>query len=679
VNFSVYSRSAQSLELLFFDHMDDDRPARIIPLDASDNRTGHYWHVLIPGLEPGQLYGFRAAGPDAPSGSQRFDREKLLLDPYGRGVATGDGYDRGAAARPGANLGKAMKSALIDTAGFDWEGDQPLRRPYSETVIYELHVGGFTRHPSSGLPGELRGTYRGVAQKIPYLQELGVTAVELLPVFQFDEQDGPPGLSNYWGYSPVSFFAPHTGFATARDPQAAVHEFREMVKALHRAGIEVILDVVYNHTAEGDERGPTFCFRGLEDQAYYLLEQDSQRYSNFSGTGNAVNANHSVVRRMILDSLRYWVREMHVDGFRFDLASVMARDEQGRPDHSPPVLWSIDSDPALAGTKIIAEAWDAGGLYQVGNFIGDRWTEWNGKFRDDARRFVMGDRGMLKALATRMLGSPDLYEQEDREPGQSINFVTCHDGFTLNDLVSYDVKHNEANRDDNRDGSNDNFSWNCGVEGPSDRADVEALRNRQVKNHLTLLMLSMGTPMVLMGDEVRRTQRGNNNAYCQDNETSWFDWGLVDKHPDVLRFLRYLIWYRLHLDMSLTRDRVSLAELLSGTEFNWHGVRLHQPDWGHHSRSLAATFIGMNRRRQMHIIGNAYHKPLTFMLPATNSDDHPWRRLIDTSLASPDDIHAPQTAPVFTPSEYRVEAHSIVLLGRPLGDAADDLMDSSTA
>jgi len=666
VNFSVFSKNADSVELLFFDDVDDDTPSRIITLDPLVNRTYHYWHVCVPGLESGQLYGYRVAGPWDPSRRLRFDGDKLLLDPYGRGVATGAGYERAAAARPGANLGKAMKSVLIGDEDYDWQGDRPLQRPYSESVIYEMHVGGFTRHASSGLAPDLRGTYRGVIEKIPYLRELGVTAVELLPVYQFDEQDCPPGLSNYWGYSPVSFFAPHTGYSMARSPLGAITEFRDMVKALHAAGIEVILDVVYNHTAEGDDRGPTFCFRGLEDHIYYLFEEQAAHYSNFSGTGNAMNANNSTVRRLILDSLRYWVEEMHVDGFRFDLASVMARDESGRPSHSPPVLWAIESDPVLAGTKIIAEAWDAGGLYQVGNFIGDRWTEWNGKFRDDIRRFVRGDRGVLQLLPTRMLGSPDLYSHDDREPGQSINFVTCHDGFTLNDLVSYERKHNQANREGNRDGCNENHSWNCGVEGPTDDADVEALRNRQVKNFLTVLMMSMGTPMILMGDEMRRSQRGNNNVYCQDNELSWLDWSLMERHGGVLRFLRYLVHYRLNLDMSLTRDGVTLNQLLENTEFAWHGVRLNDPDWSDRSHALAATFIGMNRRREMHIMGNAFREPLEFMLPPTGAGDARWRLLIDTSLESPGDIQPPDAAPEITTSTYRVEAYSIVLAGRPL-------------
>jgi glycogen operon protein len=455
-------------------------------------------------------------------------------------VAVPEGYSRIEASRPGGNVARAMKSVVTDVRTYDWEGDAPLKRPSARTIIYEMHVRGFTRHPNSGVTEQRRGTYAGLIEKIPYLQELGITAVELLPVFQFDPQDCPPGRVNYWGYAPVSFFAPHQAYSSRKDPLGALDEFRDMVKALHRAGIEIILDVVYNHTAEGDNSGPTFCYRGLENGAYYILEEDRSGYSNYTGTGNTLNANHPIVRRLILDSLWFWVEEMHVDGFRFDLASILARDEAGRPLQNPPILWDIESDPALAGTKLIAEAWDAAGLYQVGSFVGDSWKEWNGRFRDDARDFFRGEAGSVARFADRLIGSPEIYGHEEREPEQSVNFVTCHDGFTLNDLVSYNGKHNEANGEDNRDGANDNRSWNCGVEGPTDDPTIERLRNRQVKNFLTVTLLSLGVPMILMGDEVRRTQRGNNNAYCLDDETTWFDWSLVRRHADVHRFVALL-------------------------------------------------------------------------------------------------------------------------------------------
>jgi glycogen operon protein len=425
VNFSIYSRGASSMELLFFDRDDDRGPSRVIRLDPVANRTYHYWHVFVPGARAGQIYGFRAGGPFDPANGLRFDPSKLLLDPYGRVVAVPKSYNRTAAKRDGDNASAAMKSVVVDPHAYDWEGDTPLHRPSSRTIIYEMHVRGFTAHPSSGVAEAKRGTYAGMIEKIPYLQDLGITAVELLPVFQFDAQDCPAGLVNYWGYQPISYFAPHQAYSSRRDPQGTVDEFRDLVKALHQAGIEVILDVVFNHTAEGGHDGPTLCFRGLDNPTYYILDKDRSRYANYSGCGNTLNTNHPVVRRMIVDSLRYWVEEMHVDGFRFDLASILARDPSGDVMSSPPVLWDIESDPALAGTKMIAEAWDAAGLYQVGSFVGDTWKEWNGRFRDDLRDFFCGAEHSVTRIADRFLGSPEIYGHEEREAEQSVNFVTC--------------------------------------------------------------------------------------------------------------------------------------------------------------------------------------------------------------------------------------------------------------
>jgi isoamylase len=597
----------------------------------------------------------------------RVDPTKVLLDPYGRGVVVPPNYSREAAARPGDNAATAMKSVVTDSTAYDWEGDAPLRHPSAQTVIYEMHVRGFTRHPSSGVAEAKRGTYAGLIEKIPYLQDLGVTAVELLPVFQFDAQDAPPGRPNYWGYAPVSFFAPHQAYSSRQEPIGPLDEFRDMVKALHQAGIEVILDVVYNHTAEGSEHGPTLCFRGLANDLYYILEPNRACYSNYTGTGNTLNANNPVVRRMIVDSLRYWVQEMHVDGFRFDLASILARDAQGHVLPNPPVLWDIESDPLLAGTKLIAEAWDAAGLYQVGGFVGDSWKEWNGRFRDDARDFFRGAEGSLKRFADRMVGSPEIYGHEEREPEQSVNFVTCHDGFTLNDLVSYNEKHNEANGEENRDGANDNRSWNCGVEGPSDDPAVEKLRNRQVKNFLTVTLLSLGVPMIVMGDEVRRTQGGNNNAYCQDNETSWFDWTLLQEHADVHRFLRLLAARRLLRGTEHERQRMSLNRLIREASKTWHGVRLNQPDWSDSSRSVALTAEIRREQLRLHLILNAYWEPLDFELPlADNADGNCWRRWIDTAQESPNDIVPWREAPAVSGPTYRVEARSVVALYRPI-------------
>jgi len=663
VNFSVFSKHATGVELLLFADGDATAPDRVLTLAPGVNRTYHYWHTQVAGLAPGQVYAYRAHGPFAPERGLRFDAGKILLDPYGLAVAVPVGYDRDAARRPGDNAAVAMKSVVADPRRYDWEGDRPIHRPFAETVIYEVHVRGFTRHPSSGVPASKRGTYAGLVEKIPYLVDLGVTAVELLPVFQFDPQDAP-GRVNYWGYQPASFFAPHHAYSSRRDPLGVLDEFRDMVKALHRAGLEVILDVVFNHTTEGGAIGPTLCFRGLANDVYYILDDDKSRYADYTGCGNTLNANQPIVRRLIQDSLRHWVTEMHVDGFRFDLASILARDEAGRPLSNPPVLWDIESDPLLSGTKLIAEAWDAAGLYQVGSFIGDSWQEWNGRFRDDVRRFLKGDDGSVSRVAARLVGSPDLYGHEEREAEQSINFVACHDGFTLNDLVSYNQKHNEANGEDNRDGSDDNLSWNCGVEGPTDDPCVETLRNRQVKNFFALTLLAAGTPMILMGDEVRRTQRGNNNAYCLDSDISWFDWSLLKRHADVHRFVKLLAAFRQRRDVVSEDSVLSLNQLLDRAKVDWHGIGLHRPDWSEHSHSLAFTLRSLHARFLLHGMLNAYWEPLTFELPAVAAGEAPWRRCIDTALPSPDDIQIWKTAPVVGDAAYAVRPRSFVLLAR---------------
>jgi glycogen operon protein len=661
VNFSLFSRNATSVELQLFDREDVAIPSHVLRLDPVANRTYHYWHVFVPDLRPGQLYGYRVEGPLIPERGLRFDPAKVLLDPYGRGVVVPKNYSREAAHQEGANTAKAMTSVVVDPGTYDWEGDVPLCRPSARTIIYEMHVRGFTRHPSSGVGERTRGTYAGLIEKIPYLQQLGITAVELLPVFQFDAQDCPLGKINYWGYAPISFFAPHQAYSSRKDPLGPVNEFRDMIKALHRAGIEVILDVVFNHTAEGDQRGPTLCYRGIDNPTYYILEEGGARYANYTGCGNTLNANNPVVRRMIVDSLRYWVKEMHVDGFRFDLASILSRDSLGHPLPNPPVLWDIESDPALAGTKLLAEAWDAAGLYQVGRFVGDAWKEWNGRFRDDVRDFFRSEPGSLRRVADRVVGSPEVYGHKEREAEQSVNFVTCHDGFTLNDLVSYNQKHNEGNGEDNRDGANDNRSWNCGAEGPTDDPAVEKLRNRQVKNYLAATLMSLGVPMVLMGDEVRHTQGGNNNAYCQDNETSWLDWDLLTRHADVHRFVSLLCARRALRDVGPERQRVSLTTLLRDANKAWHGVKLNQPDWSDSSHSVA---LGAELRKEglfFHLILNAYWEPLEFELPKLTSGGA-WRRWIDTGLESPDDIVPWENAPQVNGNAYRVTDRSLVML-----------------
>jgi isoamylase len=662
VNFSVFSRGATGVQLLLFDSAGAPSPSRVVDLDPRANRTYHYWHCFVPDIAAGQVYAYRADGPFDPARGLRFDRDKVLLDPYGKCIARPPGRSRAAARRPGDNAATALRSVVVDPRGYDWEDDAPPARPFAKTIIYEMHVRGFTRHPSSGVPPGRRGAYAGLIDKIEHLRDLGVTAVELLPVFAFDEQGAPPGLTNYWGYQPLSFFAPHDLYSAASEPVGVLDEFRDMVKALHHAGIEVILDVVYNHTAEGGADGPAYCFRGLANDVYYILGDDKAGYADYTGCGNTLNANESIVRRLILDSLRYWVSEMHVDGFRFDLASILSRDEEGRPMASPPILLDIESDPILANVKLIAEAWDAAGLYQLGQFVGDTWKEWNGRFRDDVRAFLKGDKGIVRSFAYRLSGSPDIFEHEEREAEQSINFVTCHDGFTLNDLVSFNAKHNEANGEANRDGADDNLSWNCGVEGAAADREIERLRNRQVKNFLAVTLLAIGTPMLLMGDEMRRSQAGNNNAYCQDNELSWLDWTLLERHADIHRFVKELIAVRQNRDLPIEHLDMTLNELLRYQPFRWHGVRLGAPDWGYESHTIAATVRLLGYPLLLHLIVNAFWEPLDFALPPLDHGQGMWRLWLDTSRDAPYDVRTWRDAPLVPGSTCQVEARSVAVL-----------------
>ncbi len=667
VNFSLFADHATAVELLLFDRYDQPAPTYVIRLDPQVNRTYYYWHVLVPGLGDGQIYGYRVYGPNEPQEGHRYNPAKVLLDPYARAVAYGDNWRRAEAYGEGDNARSALKCVVVDLEGYDWGGDRPLQRPMRETVIYETHVRGLTAHPSAGVA--CPGTYRALVDKIPYLRSLGITAVELLPVQQFDPQEGARAnpltgepLSNYWGYAQVALFAPHQGYACRPGGRAVVDEFRDMVKALHAAGIEVILDVVFNHTAEGDENGPTISFRGLANDAYYLLAEDKSRYLDFTGCAHTLSANHSIVRRLIRDCLRHWVSAYHVDGFRFDLASALSRDDQGRPISDAPLIWEIESDPVLAGTKLIAEAWDASGYYQLGGFTGDRWAEWNGRFRDDLRRFARGDPGTVRDLAWRMTGSFDLFRKKaSYSSHRSINYITAHDGFTLADLVAYNRKHNLANGERNRDGTDHNFSWNCGVEGPSDDPGVRALRARQMRNLLALLMVARGTPMLLGGDEFARTQKGNNNAYCQDNEVGWYDWSFVEAHADLVRFVRQLVALR-RRHPTLTADhrmdgKPYEAMLNEGVTF--HGVQLGRPDWGYYSHSLAMHLHGQEGDVGFYVIANAYYEPLTFALPA----DLAWRRLVDTALSPPEDIVEDEgQAPLLDAPSYRAAARSVVIL-----------------
>jgi isoamylase len=668
VNFSVYSRGATGMTLALFDHADDEAPAWSTRLDPQTNRTYHYWHAFVSGVGAGQLYGYYAVGPHEPDQGLAFDGQKLLVDPYALSVVLPALYSRAAAAGPGNNTATAAKSVVVDPDAYDWEGDLPLKRDFDDSIIYEMHVRGFTAHPNSGVDAARRGTYAGLIDKIPFLESLGVTTVELMPVQQFDAQDAPDGLSNYWGYQPMALFAPHSLYSSRQDPLGPADEFRDMVKAFHRAGIEVILDVVFNHTAEGGPGGPSLSLRGLDNLTYYLVDPAARgTYDDFTGTGNTVNTNETIVRRLILDCLRHWVQHMHVDGFRFDLAAVLSRGEDGVPLKDPPILWDIETDPVLAGTKIIAEAWDAAGLYEVTTFVGDRWAVWNGAYRDNVRRFIKGDASQAAAFADSLMGSALLFRQPGRDPTRSINFVTAHDGFTLNDLVSYNAKHNLDNGEDNRDGADDNDSWNCGIEGPTDDPAVDRLREQQIKNFLMALLVSQGRPMLLMGDEVRRTQHGNNNAYCQDNETSWYDWDVTTREDGLLRFVREALNFR--KASFLFTDRNFWGEPGSAT-VTWHGVELNHPDFSDDSHSLALELTHPNSAEHQHVVFNAYWEPLDFALPDLPAGQR-WHRLVDTARPSPDDFSYPPQALPDGQGAYKVAARSAIIL-----IAVDDLSGS---
>jgi isoamylase len=676
VNFVFFSRHATGVRLAFYQNPDDSSPRRIITLDPVHNRTGDVWHVWVRGIRAGQLYGYRVEGPYLPKEGHRFNPHKLLLDPYARAIASvkdwdfiaARGYDSSSkladlSISTADNSGTTPK-CIFTTDHFDWEMDAPPKHSASDTVIYETHVRGFTIHPSSGVAHP--GTFIGLTEKIPYLKDLGVTAIELMPVLEFNENESNrlnpvtgTKLKNYWGYNPVGFFAPKKSYSIGELHGQQIQEFQQMVKTFHRAGIEVILDIVLNHTAEGNETGPTICLRGIENSIFYMLEENGRRYyKNFTGVGNTLNANHPVVREFVRNALRYWVMHMHVDGFRFDLASVLGRDEHGNILRNAPLLEDIAEDPILRDVKIIAEAWDAGGAYQVGSFSTKRWTEWNGRFRDDVRRFWVGDAGMMPLFASRICGSSDLYESSCKGPTSSLNFVTCHDGFTLNDLVSYNQKHNEENGEFSRDGNDANYSDNCGVEGPSRDPAVEGLRNRMIKNFLLTLFISRGIPMLLGGDEFRRSQRGNNNAYCQDNEVSWFDWHLLDKHKEILRFTRGMIALR-RAHFALRKE-----EFYTPKDIRWFAPNGGAVDWADPQQKSFACLISGQEEADLFLMFNADIKAAEFAVPASRAGKKLiWRSAVDTSRAAPEDIFETGTGPTLQVGiGFPLEARSSAIL-----------------
>jgi glycogen operon protein len=654
VNFSIFSRNSTAAELRLYAQEDSNEPFQTIELDPAINRTFLFWHVYVAELPPGTCYTWRVA---APWGTLSEATE--LLDPWARAVSDVRWNRR--AVMAGERIGHSFR-AIVTAAAAERAFAPPPQQDLSDVVIYEVHVGGFTRHPSSRVRHP--GTFAGLVEKIPYLKELGITHVELLPVMAFDEQDVPPGavargLKNYWGYSTCGFYAPHPRYCV--EARRAPEEFRDCVRALHEAGIRVLLDVVFNHTAEGGAEGPTINFKALANDFYHRDAQDPSRYRDYTGCGNTVNCNHPVVANFIVHCLEYWTEHLGVDGFRFDLASVFARGEDGSPLANPPLIWSIELSRALARLPVIAEAWDAAGLYHVGAFPGMRWAEWNGRYRDSIRRFVRGEPGLIGEIATRLAGSQDLYGQ--RTPLHSVNFITCHDGFSLHDLVSCAVKHNEANGENNRDGSNDNLSWNCGVEGDTGDDAVLELRRRQAKNFIAMLLLSQGVPMILAGDEVLRSQRGNNNAYAQDNELSWFDWRLLDTQREMFRFTRELIALRRrHPSLRRTRFLSGRPAGLQLPDITWHGERLFEPGWhDSESRLLAFTLAGTtDGETPLHVILNMWWEARSVAVPELAHRE--WRCVVDTALPSPDDIAPVAQQRMHVAGVYVAQARSVVVL-----------------
>jgi glycogen operon protein len=667
VNFSIYSRHTTACTLVLFEK-GADKALVEIPFPDSF-RIGHVWSMLVFGLDCETTeYGYRMDGPNDPKAGHRFDKTKVLMDPYAKAVGGRDTWG----APPNWQRPCVYRGRLV-FEDFDWEDDRPLEIPMKELIVYEMHLRGFTRHSSSGVKHP--GTMAAMMEKIPYLKELGVNCVELLPINEFDEYDNARKnpltgqmLYNYWGYSTVGFFAPKAGYAATGRFGMQVDEFKNLVKQLHKNGIEVLLDVVFNHTAEGNEKGPSLSFRGIDNQTYYMLTNDGA-YFNFSGCGNTLNCNNPIVRNMVLDCLRYWASEFHIDGFRFDAAAILGRDPWGAPLSNPPLLETLAFDPVLGKCKLIAEAWDAGGLYQVGTFPAyGRWAEWNGKYRDEMRRFIKGDPGQVRNVSLRIQGSPDLYGANRRGPMASINFITCHDGFTLYDMLAYNAKHNEANGENNRDGIDENCSWNCGVEGETNDGGVQRLRRQMMKNAWTLLMVSHGVPMVLMGDEFGRTQRGNNNSYCQDNELSWMDWSLTQQNAELLRFARLAIALRKAHPVLRSETHLRNQDYVKSgyADITWHGTRAWNPDWSENSRTLAYMLCGKHAQgvvkdNYLYVAMNSFWEPLSFELPQPGGLK--WHVAINTGAPSPQDAFEPGQEPALSDQRaFLLPPRSVIVL-----------------
>ena len=671
INFSIFSHHATSCTLVIYER---NQPEPMIEIPFLDEfRIGDVWAMVVFGLNWENIeYGYRMDGPYDPQAGHRFDKRHILMDPYAKAIG-----GRNVWGAQQNNLGDYVHRARPAIDDFDWEGDKPLEIPIENLIVYEMHVRGFTRHQSSDV--KARGTYAAIRDKIPYFKELGINCIELMPIYEFDEfeyggtnPETGDRLMNYWGYSTVGFFAPKAGYAATGAFGMQVDELKNLVKELHANGIEVWLDVVFNHTAEGNQDGPVISFKGIDNKTYYMLTPEGY-YFNFSGTGNTLNCNHPVVRGIVLDCLRYWAAEFHIDGFRFDLATILGRDQFGAPLPNPPLLEQLAYDPILAKCKLIAEAWDAGGLYQVGSFPAyGRWAEWNGKYRDNVRRFIKSDEDTVAELAQRLQGSPDLYAS--RGPTASINFITCHDGFTLMDLVSYNHKHNWANGEESRDGTDDNNSWNCGHEGPTDDPRITTLRYRQIKNAVTILMMSQGIPMIYMGDEMGRSKNGNNNTYCHDSPLTWLDWNLLETNDHLYRFFRYIIRFRHKHPILRQREYFRHTDYVGSgyPDISFHGTSLWQPDWSAGSRTLAVMLSGEHTKAHIgtadddiYMIFNAYWDHLTFELPELHRDKH-WHMAVNTYLPSPKDIYYAGREPrLERQDELEVGPRSVVVLVGP--------------
>ena len=688
VNFSVFSRNATKVFWEFYSASQASEAYAQVEFSPSENRTGDIWHAFVPGIKPGSLYLFRVDGPFEPSKGHRFDVHQRLFDPYAKTITPVSVFynlppdysaplDKNDIEHGKNQCAKVFpKCVVIDNENFDWQGDRPINRPLSESIIYEVHLKGFTAGKNAGV--SCPGTYAGFIEKIPYLKDLGITAVELLPIFEFDEFENSnvnprtgERMKNYWGYSTINFFSPKASFAADKTPGGCVNEFKTLVRELHKAGIEVILDVVFNHTAEGNEHGVALNFRGFENSVYYtLVGNHKEYYMNFSGCGNTMNCNHPIVRNFIIDSLRYWVLNYHVDGFRFDLASILSRGQEGDLLKFPPLTNAIAEDPVLGKTKIIAEPWDAGGAYQLGGFPGGRrWAEWNDRFRDDIRRFWRGDEYVSTNAATRISGSSDLFTISGRAPYHSINYVCCHDGFTMNDLVSYNGKHNDENGEGNRDGSDSNWSYNHGYEGPTLNPVIEKMRNRQMRNYILTLLISQGTPMLLGGDEFRRGQQGNNNAYCQDNDISWFDWGNCSLNSALVSFTRKAI--RLRKDHPVFRRTKFFKGSMAGKkpDIQWYAADGSNPDWSKISRFLAFRLLGTFDSgakkisdNDFFIAANTDRQDIMLRIPAI-TDSRKWYRIADTSIEDETSLLSVENAEtLISQDRYVLPASSMLIL-----------------